>query len=185
MSSCLRLLLIFLKVTVMAFGGAYAAMPLIEKEVVDAYALLSYEEFSNLLALDELTPGPIIINSATFVGMKVAGFPGALCASLGCIIPPCVIAMLLMAVYRRYSKVKAIHSSVYALKCMTVALIGSSLLNMILALVRIVPGAAPDVNVTGVILAAASFFAIRKLKLNPLAVMLCCGAVNLLLGSFL
>ena len=73
----LRIFLAFLRVGAIAFGGAYAAIPLVEQEVVMNEGFMTYSEFVDLLALDEITPGPILINSATFVGMKVAGVPGA------------------------------------------------------------------------------------------------------------
>ena len=83
----ISIILSFMKIGILAFGGAYAAIPLVEKEIVELRQWMTYEEFADLLALDELTPGPILINSATFVGMKVGGLSGAVAASIGCILP--------------------------------------------------------------------------------------------------
>ena len=85
MGVLLQVLLSFMRIGVLSFGGAYAAVPLVEREVVLTRGWLSATEFANLLAIDELTPGPILINSATFVGMRVAGVPGAVIATLDCI----------------------------------------------------------------------------------------------------
>ena len=67
----------FLKIGAFAFGGAYAVIPLIEEQMVTNNGWMTFAEFSDLVAIDELTPGPIIINSSTFIGMKLAGVPGA------------------------------------------------------------------------------------------------------------
>ena len=79
----LKVMFSFIKVCMLSFGGGYSAIPLVANEIVDVQKWMTYAEYADLLALDELTPGPIMINCATFVGMKVAGLPGAMkCMSL-------------------------------------------------------------------------------------------------------
>ena len=73
----------FLKIGAFAFGGAYAVIPLVEEQTVTNMGWMTFKEFSDLVAIDELTPGPIIINSSTFIGMKLAGVQGAIAATLG------------------------------------------------------------------------------------------------------
>ena len=73
MTRVIEIFLAFIRIGALAFGGAYAAMPLIEQEIVDRTGWMTFTEFSDLIAIDELTPGPIIINSATFIGMKLGG----------------------------------------------------------------------------------------------------------------
>ena len=82
MSLLLQIVFSFMKIAVLAFGGAYAAFPLVEREVVNIQHWMTYTEFLDLVALDEVTPGPIIVNCATFVGTKVAGVPGAIAATI-------------------------------------------------------------------------------------------------------
>ena len=91
----LELFISFFKIGLFSFGGGYAAMPLIQDQVVTAHQWLSMPEFTDLVTISQMTPGPIAINSATFVGIKIAGIPGALAATLGCILPSCVIVMLI------------------------------------------------------------------------------------------
>ena len=64
-------------------------MPLVQGQVVTAHGWLSMSEFTDLITISQMTPGPIAVNSATFVGIKIAGIPGALIATLGCILPSC------------------------------------------------------------------------------------------------
>ena len=94
MISILDIFLSFLKIGVFAFGGAYAVIPLVEEQMVTNTGWMTFTEFSDLVAIDELTPGPIIINSATFIGMKLGGVPGAIAATLGCILPGCIVSLI-------------------------------------------------------------------------------------------
>ena len=87
----LQLFLSFLQIGMFSFGGGYAAMPLIQGQVVTAHHWLSMEEFTDLITISQMTPGPIAVNSATFVGTKIAGTGGALAATFGCILPSCII----------------------------------------------------------------------------------------------
>lgn len=91
----IQLFLSFLQVGALSFGGGYAAMPLIQEQVVNLHSWLSMSEFTNLITIAEMTPGPIAVNSATFVGMQIAGILGAIIATLGCILPSCIIVTLL------------------------------------------------------------------------------------------
>ena len=82
-----------------SFGGGYAAMPLIQGQVVNTHEWLTMTEFTDLITISQMTPGPIAVNSATFVGMKIAGIPGAVVATLGCILPSCIIVTILAKLY--------------------------------------------------------------------------------------
>ena len=95
----LQLFLSFLRIGLFSFGGGYAAMPLIQEQVVTSHHWLSMGEFTDLITISQMTPGPIAINSATFVGIKIAGIPGALVATMGCILPSCVIVIVIARLY--------------------------------------------------------------------------------------
>ena len=96
----LELLIGFLKVGLFSFGGAYAAIPLI-REVVLSYGWVSEEMLIDMIAVSESTPGPIMVNLATYVGTSQAGIPGAIIATLASILPAFVIILLIMAVMKR------------------------------------------------------------------------------------
>ena len=97
------LFLIFAKTAILTFGGGYAMVPLFQNEIVTRHAFLSAADFANLVALAQVTPGPIGFNAATYVGMKCAGLPGALAASLGVMAPSFAVA-LVVAVFLRRAK---------------------------------------------------------------------------------
>ena len=94
-----KLLISFIQIGAFSFGGGYAALPLIQHQVVELHNWLSFNEFSDLITISQMTPGPIAINSATFVGLKIDGLLGAIVATLGCIIPSCIIVSLIAYVY--------------------------------------------------------------------------------------
>ncbi len=186
MAVVLQVFLAFVRIGGIVFGGAYAAIPIVEHEVVVAQGWMTYAEFMDLLALDEITPGPILINSATFVGMKVAGIPGAIAATLGCITVPCLAALCLLILFRKYKDAPLVQSIMLSLKCMAVALIASTMIK--LGVAALMPdGTAFDLAYGVYVLAvvAAAFYLMHVKKLGPLPVMLGCGALNVLVGGFL
>ncbi|MBQ6560583.1 MAG: chromate transporter [Erysipelotrichaceae bacterium] len=185
MISILEIFLNFLKIGLFAFGGAYAVIPLIEEQMVTNTGWMTFTEFSDLVAIDELTPGPIIINSSTFIGMKLAGVPGAIAATLACVIPGAIIALTLVWLYQKYKEIPVINEAIRVLKCMSVALIFSVLIKMFLS--AVFPegiAALKEINIPSLIMVIVSFYVLKKFKTNPLFVMLACGCITLLL-SFL
>lgn len=91
----LELFVTFLKIGAFAFGGGYAVLPLIQQYVVAEKAWINLSEMTDLISISQITPGPIAINSATFIGTKVAGVPGAIVATLGNVLPQFILMMIL------------------------------------------------------------------------------------------
>lgn len=179
----LKIFLSFIKIGALAFGGAYAAIPLVEKEVVNNLHWMTYDEFSNLLAIDELTPGPIIVNAASFIGMKVGGVLGAIAATLGSIIPALSIALVLIVVYNRYNKLSWLQSIIRSLKCMAIALIFTTFISMVINATFLDANISiKSINILGIIMIVASFFLINKKKISPVLVMLGCGLINVIIS---
>ena len=127
-----ELFLSFLQIGLFSIGGGYAAIPLIQSQTVELHTWLTETEFMDLATIAEMTPGPIAVNGATFVGLKIAGIPGALVATFGCILPSLVIVSLLAWVYRRYRELPLLQGVLASLRPAVVALIFSAGLNMLL-----------------------------------------------------
>lgn len=180
MSILLQLFLSFLQIGALSVGGGYAAIPLIQNQIVDNHQWMSMSEFTDLLAIAEMTPGPIAINSATFVGMRVAGFPGAVLASFATILPSMILVSLLAYVYYRYRSLHLMQHVLNSLRPVVVALIASAGLSIFLQIIFILtPWNLQSVNWIAVALFAMAFFALRKWKLHPILVILGTGIVNL------
>jgi len=172
----------FLQIGLLSIGGGYAAIPLIQGETVLRHGWLTMQEFTDLVTIAEMTPGPIAINSATFVGLRVAGLPGMLTATLGCILPSLILVSLLAWIYARYRSMAALKSVLASLRPAVVALIASAGLD-ILHTVAFGGEAASPAHGQGadICLFAAAFFILRRLKWNPILVMSLCGAAGLAL----
>ena len=166
----IQLFLSFLQIGLFSVGGGYAAIPLVQSLIV---------ERQGWITIAEMTPGPIAVNSATFVGIRIAGLPGAVAATWGCIFPSCIIVSVLAYIYRRYRGGSAMGSILGSLRPAVVALIAGAGLSMLLAAVL------PEVNGErmiqwgSLVLFSAAFIALRKWKLNPILVMWVCGGVSL------
>ncbi len=168
----------FLKVGLFSIGGGYAAMPLIQSIVVSEKAWLNIDEFSNLVTIAEMTPGPIVINGATFVGMRVAGFSGAICATLGSIFPSLIIVSLLSVLYYRYKQLSAMQTVLKSIRPAVVALIASAGLTILINAVFGTAGIALSAfDLVSALLFILSFIAIRKFKFNPIITLILCGAL--------
>ncbi len=180
----LQLFLSFLQIGLFSVGGGYAAIPLIQSQTVEVHHWLTAGEFMDLATIAEMTPGPIAINGATFVGLRVAGLPGALAATFGCILPSLIIVSLLAWIYRRYRELALLQSVLGALRPAVVALIGSAGLNMLL---QVAFGGRELISLANaqwaaMALFAAAFVALRKWRANPILTMVLCGTGGLVLG---
>ena len=132
MEILLQLFFSFAAVGLVCVGGGYASMPLIQAEVINQHGWLTMTEFVDIFTLSQMTPGPIGINAATFVGSKVAGIPGSIAATLGFVFPSVFIVLFLGYLYYKYGNVAAIRGILNGLRPAVVALIGSAGLNFIL-----------------------------------------------------
>ena len=178
----------FFQIGLFSIGGGYAAMPLIENQVVDIHPWLTMTQFADIMAIAEMTPGPIAINSATFVGIQVAGLPGAIIATVGCVFPSCVIVTTLAYIYYRFRGLNMVQGVLAGLRPAVIAMIASagiSLLIMALYGQRTLPNDLLSLDLIAVIIFAIGFFALRKWKPNPLWVMAGSGVAGIILYSLL
>ena len=177
----LDLFLCFVQVGLFSIGGGYAAMPMIPAKAVEHYHWLTMGEFTDVMTFLERTPGQITVNSATFVGIRMAGIPGALVATMGCILPSLIIVSLLSWLYEKYRSMDAMQAVLACLRPAVVALIASAALT-ILRVVVFAGGvvSAEAVQMLYVALFAAALVVLRVKHSNPILVMVCCGAVSLI-----
>lgn len=180
-----QLFLCFMQVGLFSVGGGYAAIPLIQSTVVNGHGWLTLSEFTNLIVIAEMTPGPIAINSATFVGFRLAGVTGALISTLGCVLPSLVIVSVLAKLYMRHRENPWMQSVLGSLRPAVVALIAVAGLN-ILGNVVFASGAIDisAVSWLGAGLFAAALLILRVKRWNPILVMAGCGVFTLLLSVF-
>lgn len=170
----------FLQIGLFSFGGGYAAMPLIQDQVVTGHNWLSLSEFTDLITISQMTPGPIAVNSATFVGIKIAGIPGAIVATFGCILPSCIIVTLLAKLYLKYRNMTTLQEILQSLRPAVVAMIASSGVSI---LVTAFWGNESSIifshtNWTMVVIFVICVLLLKKGKTNPIVVMVLAGVMN-------
>lgn len=120
----------FFKIGLFTFGGGYAMIPIIERDIVDKKRWMAREEFIEMLALVQSVPGPISINTSIYVGYKVIGWAGAIAAILGIIIPSFVIILLIAIVFTDISSNPVIERVFKGIRPAVVALIAAPIVRM-------------------------------------------------------
>ena len=186
MSLILQLFFSFIQVGLFSVGGGYAAIPLIQNQIVNVHGLMTLQEFTDLITIAEMTPGPISINAATFVGIRLAGIFGAVICTLGCILPSFCICLSLAYFYYKYRQLSGVQKVLSALRPAVVALIASAGVSILLL------GLFGDeeVSVTNFRLVEfglflGGFYLLRKYQLNVIQIILGTGVVGSLIYAIL
>ncbi|MBR2685863.1 MAG: chromate transporter [Erysipelotrichaceae bacterium] len=126
---CLELLLTFFKIGLFTFGGGYAMLPLIEREVISK-GWLSEQALVDFLAVSESTPGSFAVNVATYIGSEVAGIPGAMSATFGVVLPSFLIILIVAQCFEKFKSSKTVKGCMSGLKPAVVGLIGASAISV-------------------------------------------------------
>lgn len=173
MNTLLELYLTFFKMGLFTFGGGYAMLPLLEREVVDKKGWASHEEILDYYAIGQSTPGIIAINTSTFCGYKVGGNIGGIVASLGFISPSIIIISIIAKFLQSFSDLAIIQHAFAGIRVAVCALVFYSVLNMI----------KKDAN-TGLkfMVFILTFIAIGFLSVSPIVVVITVGVFGILLG---
>ena len=184
----LQLFLSFLQIGAFSFGGGYAAMPLIQNQVVQLHPWLSQSEFTDLITISQMTPGPIAVNSATFVGTRIAGMPGALAATAGCVLPSCILVTLLAKIYLKYRNLSLLQGVLKSLRPAVIAMIAAAGVSILvtafwgeaitsLTLTQLLP----NISIQAVGIFIGSLILLVRFKINPIHVMLLSGVAEVVL----
>lgn len=178
----------FCKIGLFSIGGGYAALPLIQQAVVEQTGWLSMGEFADVITISQMTPGPIALNAASFVGIKVAGIGGAVIATFGCVFPSIVIVLFVAYLYYKYRSLSVIDGILYGLRPAVVSLIASAGVGILLMAFwtdGLVSLANTDFVAVAIFVAAFVLLRIFKKKLNPIYIILSSGVLGILVYSLL
>ena len=174
----------FVQVGLFCVGGGYASMPLIQAQVIDVHGWLSISEFIDIFTISQMTPGPIGINAATFVGMKVAGFLGAIVATLGFVTPSFILGIILAKLFFKYGNIGVIKGILNGLRPAVVVLIcsaGMSFIFLALFNTEKMPINVADIDYLGLFVLIVAFIAVRK-KVGIIKILAGSGVLGLILG---
>lgn len=162
----------FFLIGLFTFGGGYAMIPLIQKEVVTIHHWITMTEFIDVVGIAEITPGPIAINSATFIGFKMAGILGSASATLGVVLPSLIVIVLVASVFLKVEDNVYVKAAFSGMRPAVAALIAS-------AAVNILPNSITDLPTA--VIAVISFLLMRFTKVSPILLLLASGIVGMLI----
>lgn len=180
------LYLVMAEIGLFSIGGAYVAIPLIEQKLVSELQLIDMATFTDMITIAEMTPGPIAINTATFVGMHVASFWGAVAATLGSVTPAAVICLMLANIYKKYRHQPAMQRVLKTLRPIIISMIAVAALKVLsITLLKVPAFGVHGVNIKplSLVLFLLCLGALQIKRLSPLVIMAGAGLVNLLLKS--
>lgn len=173
----LALFFIFFKIGLFSIGGGYAIIPLIQEQVVNNYHWLSNNTFTDIITISQMTPGPLAVNTSTFVGIQLAGINGAIVATVGCILAGATISIILYLLFTKYQNLEIITNILNTLKATSVGLImsaGATILMLSFYENNII-------NYAGIIIFLISLFWLQKKKPNPIILMIITGFIGFLI----
>lgn len=182
----IKLFITFFKIGLFSFGGGYAMIPLIQKEI-ESRAWISPSEIVDIIGLAQIAPGSIAVNSATFVGYKVSGILGATIACLGCALPSLIIILLIVKFIFEdniFTKLLfyGIRPVVAGLIVTAAILVGKTGLFKVAVSSVNIHNLIPSLNITGTVLLIVTVIAIIKYKINPIFTIIFSAAVGILVS---
>lgn len=170
----LELFWVYLKIGLFSFGGGYAMLSFVEYEVVRSYAWLTKAEFTDIVAISQMTPGPIGINTATYVGYTATGSVwGSVVATLAVCLPSFVLMVLICRFLDKYRENRWVSAALYGIKPVTVGLIGAAAISLI--------NRETFIDFTSVGLFLAAFVLTWRFKLHPILMLVAAGVAGLLI----
>lgn len=171
MKEYLDLFWTFCKIGGLTFGGGYAMLPMIQKEIVEQKKWATEEEVLDYYAVGQCTPGVIAVNTATFIGYKLKGILGGIIATLGVVSPSLVIIMIIAAFLKNFADISAVQHAFAGIRVAVVALV-------IISVIKLAKSSIKDK--TGIILAIAAFVLTAFISLSPMYIVISAGIVGLL-----
>lgn len=173
-----RLLIVFFQIGLFSIGGGYAIIPLIQELVVEKYAWVSQRIFTDIITISQMTPGPLAVNASTFVGLQIAGIPGAIIAAFGCVISGVGISILLYRFFQRHNKSIYVLEALNGLRSASLGLIISAAATILLLTFFGTISVVAHVDWIAVAVFAGSLFVLRKWKVNPILLMVLTGILG-------
>ncbi len=185
----LKLFLTFLEIGAVSFGGGYGMISLVNEKAL-SFGWLTEDEFINMIAVAESTPGPIAINMATFIGSKEGGILGSAIATLGVVLPAFIIILIISALLKNFIKYEGVKAFLKGVQPCVMALILSTAFTMLLSALFGFDhiGDAVAFNITGIIvlpliiIAAELFKHFKKKKPSPILLIVISAVLGIILG---
>lgn len=176
MEKILQLTIAFLKIGFFSIGGGYAIIPLIEAQVVDEFGWISQQTFTDMITISQMTPGPLAVNTSTFVGFQIAGAFGAVLATIGCVFSGVCLSFFLYCFFKKHRQSDYIFEVIRGLKATSFGFILSAAGTILL--LAFTKKQETSLDWIAVVMFAAAFFVLRKWKVNPILILLVAGILG-------
>ena len=178
MNNVWELFITFLKIGLLSIGGGYAIIPLIQEQVVEKNNWISGKMFTDIITISQMTPGPLAVNTSTFVGLQVGGIFGALAATTGCIFCGIIMSLVLYKFFQTHQKSAYVLEVLNGLKSASLGLIISASSTIILLALYDSSKFEIDflsLNWIALLIFLTMLFILRKWKLNPIVIIFISG----------
>lgn len=170
----------FVQIGAFAIGGGYATIPLIRQFVIDSHHWITLSEFTNMIAISQMTPGPLAINLSTFVGLKIGGVLGSILATFGCVLTGVILSVAIFKFFRKFENFAPVTYILKGLRSATTGLIASACTMMIvLALFKNEQISLNTINVPAVIVFIIGMVLLRRFKMNMILLIFLTGVIGL------
>lgn len=174
MKTLLKLFMIFFKMGAVCFGGGYALLPIIKREVVEKYQYATEEEIADYFAIGQCTPGVIAANVATFVGHKVKGIAGGICATLGFIAPSIIIIAIIAAFLENFAEYSFVNHAFAGIRICVCVLIINAVISF---------GKKSVVDIITALICVAVFLLASFTSISPVILVIVCGMIGAIYGG--
>lgn len=173
----------FFKIGLFSIGGGYAVIPNIQEQVVTRQGWISQKVFTDIITISQMTPGPLAVNTSTFVGNSIAGIPGAALATLGCVISGISLSVGLYYLFGRYKKSQVVNEILKGLKSASLGLVISAAASILLLTFTGTSELSfhPDIDAGAILIFLCSMLILRSKKMGPVFLMLLTGLAGLII----
>lgn len=184
MNTIWNLFFTFFKIGTLSIGGGYAIIPLIQEQVVNQAGWISSKMFTDIITISQMTPGPLAVNTSTFVGLQIGGLWGAIAATVGCVLCGVVLSLFLYRFFQNHKNSAYLFEILKGLKSASLGLIISAAATILIlafwgtSAVQL-PSLLSMLNWTALVLFFLALLMLRKWKTNPIVILLISGVAGL------
>ena len=167
----IKLFIAFLKIGAFSFGGGYGVLAFMQREIIESNKWLSLLDFTNIVAIAEMTPGPIAVNASTFVGYKMGGFAGSTLATLGVVLVPFTLSLIVSIYFNKFKHLKQVNWILKGIRPAVLGLIAAACFNI---------GKISFVDIKSVIIGILVFIGVYRFKVHPVLALAISGILGII-----
>ncbi|OGO77580.1 MAG: hypothetical protein A2Y23_11490 [Clostridiales bacterium GWB2_37_7] len=167
----IKLFIAFIKIGAFSFGGGYGVLAFMQKEIIESNNWINMQDFTNIVAIAEMTPGPIAVNASTFVGYKLSGFVGSSLATFGVILVPFALSLLVSIYFNKFKHLMQINWILKGIRPAVLGLIAAASINI---------GKISFVDFNSVVIGVLVFIGVYRYKINPILALVLSGVMGVL-----